>query len=225
MAAAGVYQAHDTRSWEEIMNMLSKWTSLLFVLPLTALAQPNTRQPDNGYGRSYGQLSYTLGEVRMVAQDPDGGRNADGVSIAGSALLDPNFFVAGSYTSTGSSGPNDTNDDVFEAGVGLRHAFTSQVDLVGIAGLVHESRQVGNRDFGSDVGPSLTGGVRSALTPKIEVGAFLNYRSLFGDSVLGLRGEGLYHLNPNLSLLAGAGLSDNERIANLGARWYFRPGY
>lgn len=203
------------------MKMLLKWTSLLFVLPLTALAQPYSK----GYqDPAYSRLSYTLGEVRVVAQDPDGGRNADGVAIAGSALLDPNLFVAGSYQSTGSGGPNDTNDDLFEAGVGLRHAFTSQVDLIGIAGLVHESREVGGRDFGSDIGPSLTGGIRSPLTPKIEVGAYLNYRSLFGDGSLGVRGEGLYHFTPNFSVLAGAGLSDNDRIATLGARWYFKPG-
>lgn len=186
---------------------------LLLLLPLTAFAQPR----ETGYER----LSYTLGEARVVARDPDGAGEANGVSVGGSMLLRPQVFVAGSVTSVGSG---DFNDDTVELGVGLRHPLTSQVDLVGVAGVIHDDRQIGNRNLGSDLGPSLSGGVRASVTSQVEVSAFTRYTRLYGDSDLGLRGEGLYHFNRNFSVLAGVGLSNNERTADLGARWYFNPG-
>ena len=204
----------------------SKLAFMVLALPLTVLAQPD-RGRDSGYvhDSGYGRLSYTLGEVRAVARDPDGADGADGVSLGGSALITPDLFIAGALTSVGSGGPNGYDDDTVEVGLGLRHAFTSQVDLVGIAGFIHDDRQVGNRDLGSDLGPSLTGGVRAELTPAIEVGGYIDYTRLYNDSNLGVRGEGLYHFTPNFSVLAGVGLTDSERTADLGARWYFNPGH
>lgn len=206
------------------MRNRSKLVFMVLALPLAAFAQDRARESGYGHEAGYSHLSYTLGEVRAVARDPDGAGDADGVSLGGSALITPDLFIAGALTSVGSGGPNGYDDDTVEVGLGLRHGFTSQVDLVGIAGFIHDDRQVGNRDLGSDLGPSLTGGVRAALTPAIEVGAYANYTRLYNDSDLGLRGEGLYHFTPNFSVLAGVGISDNERNANLGARWYFRPG-
>lgn len=196
------------------MSNRTKVFSLLLLLPLTALAQSR--------GTGYERLSYTLGEARVVARDPDGAGQADGVSLGGSALLTPDLFVLGSVTSVGSG---DFNDDAVELGVGLRHALNTQVDLVGTAGFIHEDREIGNRNLGSDLGPSLAGGVRASLTPEVEVGAYARYTRLYNDSDLGLRGEGLYHVNRNFSVLASIGLSNNERTADLGARWYFRPGF
>lgn len=186
-------------------------------LPLAAAAQGDSRYRDTGHGR----LSYTLGEVRVVARDPDGAGDADGVSIGGSALITPDLFLAGSATTVGSG---NYDEDTLDLGVGMRYAVGPRIDLVGVAGLVFGDRQVGNRDFGSDVGPALTAGLRSPLTPEIEVGAYASYVRLYEDGDLGLRGEGLYHFTPNFSALASLGLTDNERNASLGVRWYFRPG-
>jgi hypothetical protein len=96
---------------------------------------------------------------------------------------------------------------------------------VGVAAVLHDDREVGNRDLGSDWGPSLTGGARFAYNTALEFGTYATYTRLYEDGDLGLRGEGLYHFTPNFSVLAGVGLTDNERNATLGARWYFHPGY
>ena len=53
--------------------------------------------------------------------------------------------------------------------------------------------------------------------------SFKPYQEIFSDSTLGVRGEGLYHFTPNLAGIAGLGLSDKDRTANIGARWYFTP--
>jgi len=198
------------------MRNRSAFTLLLLTLPLAAAAAPDTRYREPGYSG----LSYTLGEARVVARDPDGAGDADGVSLGGSARITPDLFVAGSLTSVGSGG---YDEDTAELGLGLRYPFTSQVDLLGVASLVHDDRQLNGRNSGSDFGPALTGGVRSLLTPKIEIGGYARYTNLYNNGDLGLRAEGLYNFTPNFSALASAGLSNNERTASVGGRWYFRP--
>ena len=197
----------------------------LACLPLAAQAQYEPRSTTtSSYGDRYANLSYTLGEVRLLAEDPDGGDDADGVRLGGSALIHPDFFVAGALSSLGSDGVNGRDTDTFELGLGYRYALNPRIDLLGIGGIVRVDRDFGNsRADDDDLGPSLTGGARAALTHAIEVGAYANYVQLFGDGDLALRGEGLYHFTPNFSVLAGLGLSDDTREANIGARWNFHP--
>lgn len=195
----------------------------LLCIPFAAGAQYTDRGNTSGYGHRYATLSYTLGEVRLLAVDPDGGDDADGIEVGGSLLMHPDFFATGALSTLGSDGANGVDTDAFEIGLGYRHAASPRIDLLGIAGVVRVDRDFGGRGDDDDLGPSLTGGLRAALTHAIEVGGFLNYTELFGDGDLGLHGEGLYHLTPNFSLLAGLGLSDDSREANVGVRWNFQP--
>lgn len=205
--------------------MLIRTVATLFILGLPAIAAASPSNYSSSSRRyddaNYGRLSYTQAEARVVARDPDGAGDADGVAIGGSALVAPQVFVEGSLTSVGSG---NYDDDTIELGVGLRHAFTANMDLVGIAAILHDERSVGSRDLGSDWGPSLTGGMRFAFNTPLEFGAYATYTRLYEDGDLGLRGEGLYHFTPNFSAIAGLGLTDNERNATLGVRWYFVPG-
>lgn len=193
----------------------------LLCLPLAAQAQYTARS--SGYGPAYANLSYTLGEVRLLAEDPDGGDDADGIRVGGSALVHPDFFISGALSTLGSDGNNGVDTDIFEVGVGYRRAVSQRVDLLAIGGIVRVDRDFGSRGDDDDFGPSLTGGARAALTHAIEVGAYLNYLHVFGDGDLGLHGEGLYHFTPNFSVLAGVGVSDDTREASVGARWNFQP--
>lgn len=194
-------------------------------VPLAAQAQYPARSSSSaaGYDQTYANLSYTLGEVRLLAEDPDGGDDADGIRLGGSALVHPDFFISGALSTLGSDGNNGVDTDIFEVGVGYRHAVSPRVDLVGIGAIVRVDRDFGGRGDDDDFGPSLTGGARGALTHAIEVGGFLNYTQVFGDGDLGLHGEGLYHFTPNFSVLAGLGVSDDTREASVGARWNFQP--
>lgn len=118
---------------------------------------------------------------------------------------------------------NGRDTDTIELGVGYRHALSARMDLIAVGGLIRVDRDFGGRADDDDLGPSLTGGARAALTPVIEVSALANYIQVFGDGDVGLRGEGLYHFTPHFSVLAGLGLSDDTREANIGARWSFQP--
>jgi len=208
------------------MNTLKTLALLALVsLPFAAQAQYQPRSTSgSSYDSRYANLSYTLGEVRLLAEDPDGGDDADGIRLGGSALIHPDFFLAGALSTVGSDGANGRDTDTFEFGLGYRYAVSPRADLVAIGGLVRVDRDYGNsRADDDDFGPSLTGGARAALTHAIEVGAFANYMEVFGDGDLALRGEGLYHFTPNFSFLAGLGLSDDTREASIGARWNFHP--
>lgn len=206
------------------MNPLKAFTLLaLLCLPLAAPAQYETRSSQDSYGDRYVELSYTLAEVRLVAEDPDGGDDADGIRLAGSALIHTDFFVAGALSSVGSDGVNGRDTDTVELGLGYRHALSARLDLVALGGLIRIDRDYGSSGDDDDFGPTLTGGARAALTPAIEVGVFANYMQVFGDGDVALRGEGLYHFTPHFSVLAGLGLSDDTREANIGARWSFQP--
>lgn len=207
------------------MNIKLKTSALLALLclPLAATAQYEGRRSHDSNGDRYANLSYTLGEVRLLAEDPDGGDDADGIRLGGSALFHPDFFVAGALSAVGSDGVNGRDTDTIELGLGYRYALSPRADLVAIGGLIRVDRDYSSRADDDDLGPSLTGGARAALTPAIEVGAFANYMQIFGDGDVALRGEGLYHFTPNFSLLAGLGLSDDTREANIGARWNFQP--
>lgn len=193
----------------------------LLCIPFAADAQYRADGSTSTYGARYASLSYTLGEVRLLAEDPDGGDDADGIRVGGSVLIHPDFFAAGALSTLGSDGNNGVDTDVFEFGLGYRHAISPRLDLLGIGGLVWEDRDYARGADDDDLGVQLTGGARAALTHAIEVGGYLSYLSLFGDGDLGLRGEGLYHFTPNLSALAGVGFSDGDREANIGVRWNF----
>lgn len=204
--------------------MTTIFRRMLLVAVLAPLATPALAQYESGRSRysddRYATLSYTLGEVRLLAQDPDGGDDADGVSVGGSLRIHPDFFVSGALATVGG---DNRDTDTLRLGVGYRHAVSDRVDLLGIAGLVRVDRDFNNGRDDDDFGPALTGGARAALTHAIELGGYLHYVEVFGDGDLGLAGEGLYHLTPNFSLLAGLGLSDDDREANIGARWNFQP--
>ena len=193
---------------------------VLLSIPLAATAQYQSGRSARSAG-DYANLSYTLGEVRLLAEDPDGGDDADGIRVGGSALVHPDFFVLGALSTLGSDGANGVDTDTFELGFGMRYGYSSRVDFLGAAGIVRVDRDFGGRRDDDDFGPSLTGGVRAAVTPVVEVGGYLNYVEIFGDGDLALNGEGLYHLTPNFSLLAGLGVSDDTREASIGARWNF----
>ena len=213
--------------------MNSKLTIAFAVLtlaaaPLAQAAQYDSRSTtgvDTGTGYnnpSYSPFNYTLADIRLLAIDPDNGDNADGVQVGGWAQFHPNFFVAGALSTVGQGGVNGVDRDRFDLGLGYRYGIAPKVDLVGIGGLVREDIDAGNF-HDNDIGPSLTGGARWELTPLVELGGYVNYTDVFNDSTLTATAEGLYHATQNLSLLAGLGLSDGERMANIGARWNFYP--
>jgi hypothetical protein len=190
-------------------NYMKKNLSVLFVC--AALAAPlslHAQARQTSYGTN---PNYTYLDGRVVSIDPDGpGGSSDGLRIGGSMLFQPKLFGVASLTDI---------DELtqLDVGVGLREPLSTRTDLVGIAGLVFA-----DTEFDDDIGFSLTGGVRSLVTPQIELGGYVGYVNIFDDGDITLTGEGLLHVTRELSLVASLGLSDDYNAITIGARWNFR---
>ena len=190
------------------------------VLLCAALAAPLSAgaQARSGGSASYGKFSYTYADGRVVLYDPDGGGNLDGIRVGGALQFDPNLFAVGSLTAVGDSGYDLTLLDV---GLGYRFPYTSATDFVAIGGLVLAEVDAGPFED-DDTGISLTGGVRSMMSPQFELAGYVNYADYLGDGDILLTGEALMHVTPQLSLVGSLGISDDYDIVTLGARWNFR---
>lgn len=195
------------------MKILRTIAALALLAPFAALAQ-NEAQSQNQYQGGYSRLSYTYADGRLVIADYDRGGSADGIRIAGSVQFQPELFATGALTALNSDG-FDYNQ--LDFGLGLRHPLQGNVDLVGIIGLVFADVDGG----GDDTGISLTGGVRAPMSSQFELGGYVSYVEIFDDGDITLTGEGLLHLNPNLSLVGSLGFSDNVTTITAGARWNF----
>jgi hypothetical protein len=179
---------------------------------------PNYRSPS----RDYGHFSYTLGDARLLTADPDRGDDADGLRLSGSILVQENVFLRGALLSADGGGRYGAEEESIELGAGVRHPFSPDVDLVGMASLVHTERDFGRIGEAEGWGPALVGGARAMLAPRVEIGGFIGFSEMFGDGEVAIIGEGLYHFTPNIAAVAGLVLSDSEREANIGGRWNFR---
>jgi hypothetical protein len=175
-----------------------------FAVPLSAQAQ--SRQ--TSYGTN---PHYTWVDGRIVELDPDGpGGSETGLRIGGSMVFQQDLFGTASITDV---------DDYSEVaiGAGLRHPLQSNVDLVGMGGLLW-----GDTPVDDDLGFYLTGGVRALVAPQFELGGYVGYRNLFDEGDLELTGEGLLHVTRELSLVASLGFSDDYDLITIGARWNLR---
>lgn len=193
-------------------NVVSLALCALLAAPLPALAQSRSTAT---YGNN---PHYTYVDGRLVLLEPDGGDRLDGVRIGGSVEFQPNLFGVGSLTTVGDSGYDLTQIDL---GIGMSHALSGTMDLVGIVGIVLAEVEAGPFDD-NDTGISLAGGVRAEVGPQFELGGYMRYAETFGDGDITLIGEGLLHVTRDLSLAASLGISDDYDELTLGARWNFR---
>ena len=200
---------------------MSKRLSMLLLCAALAAPLSATAQSRQGTTPSYGNFSYTYADGRLVLLEPDGGDGLDGFRFGGAMQFQHNLFAVGSLTAVGDTGYDLT---VIDLGLGQRHPLSSATDLVAIGGVVLAEVDVGGPGAGDDddTGISLTGGVRSMMSPQFELGGYLNYADYLGDGDLLLTGEGLLYVTPELALAASLGISDDYDIFTIGARWNFR---
>lgn len=191
----------------------------VLALACASLALAAEAAPVRAGAPSAPTLSYDWIEGRFLLLDPDEGDDADGLRLAGSALLQSNLFATGGLSHVDVDGGGDY--DQLDAGVGLRHPLDSRMDLVGIASLIYTNVDCRACRDDSDIGFGLTGGIRAALAPQFEVGGYVGYTDTFDDGDIALTGEGLFHANAQLSLLGALSLSDDYNAINLGVRWNF----
>ena len=176
-------------------------------------------------------LSYTYVDGRYFSTDSDAvSINQHGGSLSGSLAIGPTFFVAadGSYgmsekfTIGTQSGKVDTMAASLRAGV--HHALTPVLDAVVSAGGLFADVS-GSGDFkgtsDNDFGYIAEAGLRLALTPSVELGAFYTYQSIFNDDSGAFTADLMYHFNAQWSLVGSASNGANSDVYAVGARLNF----
>lgn len=172
---------------------------------------------DNGISYSYIQASYQEVDVDVgEGFDADG----DGYAVGGSVEINDAWFVFAGYASGDLESVVEL--DQLEAGGGYHAALSEKTDWY--ATLAYVSAEVSASGFGSadDSGVGVSLGVRSMVSPSLELYASASYADL-GDGVDGTGfGAGLwYTVSGNIALGIGASFGDDVSSYGAGIRLYF----
>ncbi|MDA0706410.1 MAG: outer membrane beta-barrel protein [Proteobacteria bacterium] len=172
---------------------------------------------DNGISYSYIQAIYQEVEIDIgEGFDADG----DGYGVGGSVEINDNWFVFAGYAASEFESVVDL--DQLEAGGGYHAPLSEKTDWY--ATLAYVSAEVSASGFGSadDSGVGVALGVRSMVSPSLELYASASYADL-GDGADGSGfGVGLwYTVSGNIALGIGAGFGDDVTTYGAGVRLYF----
>ncbi|MBR9790298.1 MAG: outer membrane beta-barrel protein [Gammaproteobacteria bacterium] len=151
-------------------------------------------------------------EGGYLSYDGDGGFDPDGLQVNGKYLLDPNFYVNGEF---GWAETGNIDFTTLTLGGGYRLAVNSTTDAY-----VGANFERIDADFYDDNGYSLNAGVRSMLTPELEVNGELGYLDL-DDGDITLKAGAYYYFNPQFAVGANYEFMDDADVFQLSARYAF----
>jgi len=168
-------------------------------------------------------LSYTYADLRYFVTDGDDlSVNQQGGALSGSFAIDSTFFVAGDASFGYSDGFNGGHFKTITTSLrgGAHYPVTDAMDVVGTAGALFADVS-GNGADDNDIGYRTEAGLRLALTPQVEVGAFYSYQSIFSNDTSAFNGELQYHITESISAIASATNGRNADLYTVGARYRF----
>ena len=168
-------------------------------------------------------LSYTYADVRYFTTDADDlSINQQGGVLAGSYAIDSTFFVAGDASFGYSDAFNNGHYKTVTAALrgGAHYPVTDVLDVVGSAGMLFADVS-GNGAKENDFGYRADAGLRLALAPQVEIGAFYSYQSIFSNDTSTFTGDLQYHVTENISAVASITNGRNADIYSIGARYRF----
>lgn len=161
---------------------------------------------------SAAELSYNYVEGGRKFVDLQGGNDADGYLVGGSAALGEQFHIFGSYSNLSPDIQVFQDDaDLWRLGLGWNTHVSDRSDLVVRANYAELNTRFGNADaWEAEVG------LRSALTDRFETYVGLGYSDGDGDGeVLGKLGA-QFKFNPRWGIVADAAIAADD-----GANEYF----
>lgn len=168
-------------------------------------------------------LSYTYADARYFTADSDAlSINLQGAALAGSHAIDSTFFVAGDanfgYSERFNNGHFKTITATLRAGA--HYPVTDVLDVVGTGGVLFADVS-GNGANENDVGYRADAGLRLALAPQVEVGAFYKYESIFSNDASAFIADLQYHVTESISAVASVTNGRNADVYSIGARYRF----
>ena len=161
---------------------------------------------------------YTYIEGGYINADFDGGGDADGFGISGSAEVGENIFMFAGYSSIGDAGV-DLNS--FDVGIGYKSAISDTTDVnVSIA---YVSAEIDFGFFGSnrEDGYALDVSLRSMVSNEFELNGGITYVDLGGgadDTAFNV--GGVYSFNDSFAVTGGISFSNDVTTFGIGGRFY-----
>ncbi|MCK7460518.1 porin family protein [Idiomarina aminovorans] len=183
----------------------------MLTLPSAALAEsPNWNKVDASY------LDTDVGVEGL------GDLSFDGFRVGGSAAINPelvvldNLFIFADFDSISNDDSNaDLDVDFLSAGIGSYKHLTETTDLYATVSFERVESEIsipGLSTSDSDKTWGVGIGLRSMLTPKVEVDAKLDYVA-FDEEVVRVNLSAFYHVTKNVSL--GLGYETRRETQNL----------
>lgn len=169
-------------------------------------------------GPSY---SFIQGSYEQVDIDLGGGFDADGdgFGVAGSVEINESWYVFAGFSSAELESIVDL--DQFSLGAGWHSAISDKTDWFVSGSYVDAKVSAPGQGSFSDDGFGVGLGLRSMVSPSLEVSGSVNYVD-FGDGGDTAIGLGLwYTVTGNLALGLGASFGDDISSYGLGLRLYF----
>ena len=157
------------------------------------------------------EINYNYAELRYLDSEI-GNADGDGIEIAGSYQIDPEWLVIGSYSSQ-DFGFADW--DVLEAGIGYILPDVNGFNLMSSISIIDS--EFGNDD---DNGVRLSTGVRTELTNQLEGRAFINYLNIDGSDLFVELGAD-YFFSPQIAAGAEVQLGSDTDTFSIGVRWFY----
>jgi hypothetical protein len=200
---------------EELMlkKQLSLFAALLLVSPL-AWSQQTGAVRDNDFSYTYVDVGYEMWEYDVGRGDIE----ADALFGQGSYALDEHVSVRGGLALYDADyGREDENGNRLSVGLGFNSPLKQGLDLVVTGDIVRD-----DNDFDTETGLMLAGGVRHQTTAELQLSGGLFYEDIYDDlDELGLQGQALLNLNPQIDVGARLRLSGDLETFGLFGRYNF----
>lgn len=169
------------------------------VAPLAAVAGPGYTYVGAGYG----------------VIDPDGADDLDGFTLEGSVAVHENIHLLAEFVE-GEDGAIELDRTRIAAGYNM--PLNSATDFVARGGWSFVNIDVGPFSDSDDAFYAQAG-VRSMVTPELELNGFLGYDDL--EEEVGIELGGVYNFTPNFGATAGYSYSDELQTYDVGLRYTF----
>jgi hypothetical protein len=157
---------------------------------------------------------YTWVDVDYVNFDPDNGRTLDGPRIGGSYRIADQIHAVGGYARL-TNGPWRLHET--QVALGYHATIAEGSDVVIRGGLMRHNLRRRNLGGVSENALLLQGGVRSMVTPELELNGLLTYAD-FDDSMTSLDLLAVFHFSPTFGMTLGAGFASERTFYNIGLR-------
>lgn len=168
---------------------------------------------------SSGGPSYNYAELGYLNLDVDGGGSLDGFRVGGSIAISPQFHILADYMQV-SDNPVTLDGTTLAAGFNMPLG-QGATDFVARVGWVRAGAEIDIINFDeSDDGWMAQAGLRSMVSPQLELNAFVTHTDVAGSDTAFSVGA-VYSFSKAFGVFGNAEFADGGTLASVGVRFSF----